>query len=148
MIDSYFKRCSQNRIQSDSSQRAAVMFCLDINKFLSDLKKIIHKETIIIKTDCVLPSIGVFLRWQLDDYTFNILYQSEVIVKIHKDQGFDLFGRDEQLPYIYTLNQSMKFKLFSLIYEIPATLKTPSHSKFTFKDRFQRASNLLFKASN
>lgn len=54
--------------------RAAIMFCLDISAFIHDLKRILHPGSQVLIVSSVPPSLGVFLRWQFDDYTYLRLY--------------------------------------------------------------------------
>jgi tRNA A58 N-methylase Trm61 len=119
--------------------RAAIMFCLNPRKFLDDLKEIIHKDTLIIVYDSVLPTLGAFLRWQLDDYTYLILYRPETLEKVFEKQGFGLVFREKHTPYAYNLGWGMLGGLLGLIYEIPARLK------YKNRDRVQKSSSFIFK---
>ena len=67
--------------------RFAIMFCLDPAKFFRDLRRIIHENSLIVIQGSVVPSLGVFLRWEFDDYTYLILYDPDVLINIIKGEG-------------------------------------------------------------
>ena len=119
--------------------RAAIMFCSDLNKFLIGLKRIIHGHTLIIVYDSISPSLGTFLRWQIDDYTYLVLYKPETLIKIFEGQGFELISHDTGIPYHFNEGYGIKMRLFNYLYGIVACLRSPD------RDRRQKSSHFIFK---
>lgn len=124
--------------------RAAIMFCLDIRKLLSDLKGIIHRDTIIIVHDSVWPTLRTLIEWQLDDYIVLRLYKPETLIDIFAEQGFELVVRDErgleECLYINSYRTyGLRTKAFNLLYAIPAALK------YKNRDTLEKASHFIFK---
>ena len=97
------------------------MFCLDVPKFVKDLKKILRPNSQIY-IDLVPPTLGVFLRWQFDDYTFLRLYNTKTIINIFEGEGFKLLSTGEHASINYLENYSTAMKLAQLIYALPASL--------------------------
>jgi 2-polyprenyl-3-methyl-5-hydroxy-6-metoxy-1,4-benzoquinol methylase len=128
--------------------RAAYGFCLNLDKFLKDLKKILNPGAKIIWTSNPLPTLGFFLRWQMADYFQLILRQTDTIIDIHSDNGFTLEKKEEKSIY-YTYNNGFIKNLgiigMSLLYYAPNIYKIPKNTKYNFRDIHGRYSNLIFK---
>src|SRR3989338_6136998 len=107
--------------------RAAIMFCLQPGKFLNDLKKITHKETLVIVYDSVEPTLGAMLRLEFDDYTYLRLYSQKTLIDLFRKEGLQLITEGDLIPYIYTKGHCKLYKMIHWLYEIPAT--------FNYKNR-------------
>jgi len=105
--------------------RAAIMFCLDVPKFVKDLKRILHPNAQVY-LEVVPPTLGVFLRWQFDDHFYLRLYNTKTIVNIFEGEGFKLVSRSDNPSVNYLEDFSIAMKLAQLAYALPASLMSLS----------------------
>lgn len=128
--------------------RCAYGFCIDVDKFLKDLKNILNKDALVIWTHNYQPSIGFFLRWQIPSYIQLILHQPEITIKLHQDNGYVL-EKLEQISFFYRYNygliKNLGAKFLALLYYFPTVLRIPPN-RFNFRDRRCTCSHLIFKS--
>jgi ubiquinone/menaquinone biosynthesis C-methylase UbiE len=128
--------------------RAATMFCTDLDRLAADVKSVLTPGGLSIHTQCVVPTLGVFLRTQCDDYNYKILYQPQHIIGPHEKNGFRLSGRhDETDPTMYVYDHDLNPVLRTLhyLYEFPAVGAIPRDATFPFRARDRRRSDLVFR---
>lgn len=131
--------------------RAAVMFCLDISKFLEDLKKNLNPGALVIMQYCVSPTLGTIIRTQLDEYNYLVLLQPETLIDIFQKQGFKVLHREDEVdlsPYVYDHDARLDWTLLRIWYEFKALKIMPFENKFPFRVRERRRSNLIFSYDN
>ena len=100
---------------------ACINFCNDLDTYLESLKQIMHPDTIVYVTHCP-AKLGPCLQWQLDDYTYNYLFNPETIVRAFTAAGFRVSGQKEIdcQTYPYILNILERFLLYP--YKVRAML--------------------------
>lgn len=131
--------------------RAAIMFCNDLKKFLTQLKPLLNPNAKIIYTQSVLPTLGVLMRTQFDEYNYQHLYQPETLVSIHEQMGYSLIhthSDPDQEMYVYDLDKFTLLRDMISEYEREALVQIPYRTPFSFRARDRRRHTLLFQASN
>lgn len=118
--------------------RWSVMFCLDLPRFLVDIKKIMPTDGMVI-VQSILPTLGTMLKYQWHDYNLLVLYPLTRLTDNFRDQGFDVFAHAEKSKgYLYNADLSAQHKgklgtgekVFDLLHEIPARMTLPDSSPF------------------
>ena len=128
--------------------RAVIMFSKNINKLLVDLKKIIHKESLIIINYSVLPTIGTLLKTQYDEYNYFMLYSSKYLKDVVYQHDFEILGCDDdsdQEMYVYKQDSSKILQLLKYYYEYKAIFTIGMETEFSFRARDRRRFNLILK---
>lgn len=131
--------------------RAALMFCLDLPKLISELKQCLTPKGLIIVEHSVLPTIGVLTRVQLDEYSYEVLRQPENVINLFKNQGFELLKRNDETDpsdYVYDHDLKNSWLFLHYLYEIKNILTLKNiKSKFSFRARDRKRSALFFIAN-
>jgi ubiquinone/menaquinone biosynthesis C-methylase UbiE len=96
--------------------RYAINFCTDIPRFLHQLKKVLHPNALVLVCGFVLPSLGVCLQWQFDDYTYPILYNPETMEKLFAQAGFSIRNRYDGGAYRYNRDLRWPQALMNSLY--------------------------------
>jgi 2-polyprenyl-3-methyl-5-hydroxy-6-metoxy-1,4-benzoquinol methylase len=91
----------------------SINFCKNLQAFVSSLKKIV-KNGSYIYISFIPPTIGCCLRWQHDEYTYNILYQPETLLRIFIQNGFKLIRSYSDGEYGFLDNLPLLLFLFRL----------------------------------
>ena len=128
--------------------RAALMFCLDLDRFMNDLVKVLNPGAVIVMQYCVIPTLGVYLRTQNDSYSYLALYQPVTIINVSKQRGLSLQFREDEIdrdPYVYDHDINRRLTLLRIWYEYKAVRIIPFTSDFPFRVRERRRSNMIFK---
>ncbi|MBI68477.1 MAG: hypothetical protein CMJ38_00340 [Phycisphaerae bacterium] len=99
----------------------SINFCLDLKSFILDLKKILIKKSIVY-ISFVPPTLGCCLRWQHDEYVYNILYHPETMGRILSEAGFRPLKKIIYRRFGYLENMPLAKKLFLLPYFILYTI--------------------------
>lgn len=99
--------------------RYAFNFCMNPNEFASSLRHLL-RDNAVVHVSFVLPSLGCCLRWQHDEYTYNVLYNPETIIRAFSEEGYSLIARESDGDYAYTRGRSLKVNLLALPYRIAA----------------------------
>jgi ubiquinone/menaquinone biosynthesis C-methylase UbiE len=102
--------------------RYAINFCLDIRKMLSSLKRVLNEDAIIY-VSFVPPTLGTCLRWQLDDYTYLILYNPETMARLFAEEDFIAFAKYDHGSYHYLKGRHKKFFPLLIPYRIANSFK-------------------------
>ena len=98
--------------------RHCVNFCLDINKFLRELKPLLNNGAVIY-VSTALPTLGNYCRWSLDDYTFLVLQNPETIAKNFAEEGFRRSGVILQNSYHYLHSRVHRLHLYASPMTLP-----------------------------
>jgi len=127
--------------------RAAVMFCRNLDRLAGDLRQITQAGSIVIIHKSVLPTLGVFLRTQCDEYNYQTLYQPAHLVEVFTRHGFkQRFTEVEVDPSPYVLDHDLDpaLRYVGSFYECAAVRALPAESPFAFRWRDRRWANLIF----
>jgi len=107
----------------------SINFCNDLQDFVRRLCKIAAANALIYVT-FVPPTLGCCLRWQHDEYTYNILYQPETLLRMFTQNGFSIKDRisDGEYNFMKGINwKSLLLRLpFILLYKSKALKKRNS----------------------
>ncbi len=128
--------------------RAVIMFSKDIKKLMNDIKKITHKDSLIIINYSVIPTIGTLIKTQYDEYNYFMLYSSKYLTEVAKELNFDVLGCDDdpdQEMYVYQQDSSKVLLLLKFYYEYKAIPIIGMESDFSFRARNRRRFNLILK---
>ncbi len=127
--------------------RAAIMFCLDIDAFFSEIEKILNPGGMVILQYCVVPTLGTLLITQNDDYNYLALYQPETLIECCKKHHLFLTYRNDEIdrdPYVYGNDANLKLTLLRMWYEFKALQSIPFESIYPFRARDRQRSNMIF----
>ncbi len=81
----------------------SIGFCNDLQKFVHELKEVMHENSIVYISYSP-PSLGLMIRWQFDEYTYNRCWPIEVMSKCFKEIGMTEATRVDEGDYRYDLN--------------------------------------------
>lgn len=127
--------------------RASIMFCFDLNKFFSDLKKIMKPDSIIVLQYCIKPTLGTFLATEFDQFTYVALYQPETLIDVCIQNNLSLLYREDDIDpslYVNDHDKNISLTLIRMWYEIKALKVIPLTDTFLFRARNRRRANLIF----
>jgi SAM-dependent methyltransferase len=128
--------------------RAAIMFCRDLRTFARDLSALVRPDGLVIVNHSVLPTLGVLVRVQLDEFSYFALRQPETVIADFQAGGFDLVTRkDETDPTLYVYDDDLKpaWTFLHYLYEIRGARALRNRRKFSFPARDRRRSTLIFR---
>lgn len=133
--------------------RAAIMFCNDLKAFVEDGRTVLNDGGLLVINHSVIPTLGVMLRVQLDEFSYFALRQPEEVTKTAEAAGFELLYRaDETDPsmYAYDHDQVRDWWLAKLLYEQRGANKLMAAERagkrgFTFRARDRRRSTMIFR---
>ncbi len=128
--------------------RAAIMFCMDLDQLAADLAQVVAPGGLVIINHSVMPTLGVLLRVQLDEFSYFALRQPETIIGYLMRHGFDVHTRaDETDPTLYAYDYDLKdpWMFARAVYEIPAARKLRAHRHFAFPARDRRRSTMILR---
>ena len=129
--------------------RAAIMFCKDLRVHVKDLKSIINPGGLVVVNHSVIPTLGVILRTQVDEFSYFSLRSPEQVIRHFEEEGFSLVERrDETDPglYVYDHDLRLRWWILHLFYEWKGVWSLRKfRQKYTFPARDRRRSTLLFR---
>lgn len=100
--------------------RGCIEFCDDLDKLISELKLITHKDSIIILT-FIDPTLGVALRTQFDQYNVKVCRPAAVVNQSFNRSGFanllntEMFLFERNYAYMFLRFPFSVFYVFYLI---------------------------------
>lgn len=78
----------------------SIGFCNDLRAFVHELKALIHDRTVIYV--CHSPAtLGLMLRWEFDDYTYNRCWELETMARRFAEIGYPERFREDEGSYAY-----------------------------------------------
>lgn len=92
---------------------ASINFCRDIRAFVQSIRRVCAPEAIIYVT-FTEPSLGTCLRWQFDEYTYNVLYHPRLMDEAFLAGGFHLIHRHTDALYKWNEGFSGKLNLIRM----------------------------------
>lgn len=133
--------------------RAAIMFCDDLDRFAEDCAKVLNSGGLLFVSFSVIPCMGVFVRVQLDEFSYFVLRQPENVVATFCRHGFDLVksALDPDLSmYAYDHDKNKWWQFASNLYMIPGVRKLrvaelAGKNGFTFRARDRRRATMIFR---
>lgn len=128
--------------------RAAIMFCNDLRQLVGDLTSILNPGGLVIVNHSVIPTLGVMLRTQLDEFSYAILRQPETVVGHFEKAGFRVTARvDETDPSLYAYDHDLNnwWLMVWSLYEVMGARKLRDFRKFPFPARDRRRSTMIFQ---
>lgn len=159
-IDVYEFNFNSNRIHETVDKkydmifaRAAIMFCKDLGGFARDCRNILPDGGLICINHSVIPTLGVMIRVQLDEFSYWVLRQPEEVIRIFADAGYELQSRaDETDPsmYVYDHDKVRDWQIAHFLYQVPAVrkiwkLENSGLNCFSLRARDRRRSTMFFK---
>lgn len=126
--------------------RAAIMFCVDMERFLNDLEQLLTPGAIVVMQYCVVPTLGVLLRTQDDEYSYLALYQPETLIEFCERHRIRPTARQDEIdaePYVADHDISRWLTLLRIWYEVKGLRVFPFTSKYPFRARDRRRSNMI-----
>lgn len=128
--------------------RACIMFARDLGKFVTEVKNTLNAGGHILINHSVVPTLGVMLRTQLDEFSYFLLRQPETIIDAFTRAGFILTHRaDETDPSLYVYDNDLlpHWRFVHRLYEKRAVKKMGRHRPFALPARDRRRSTLVFR---
>lgn len=127
--------------------RANVIFCNDLPAFAATLRNCLSTGGMVIVINCVVPTLGVFIRVQLDEFSYHILRQPETVKQAFVSQGFRMSARyDETDPSLYVYDHDLlkHWMFLHYLYEIRGARVIRGERMFSFPARDRRRSHFVF----
>ena len=128
--------------------RACVMFCDDIDKLIAEIYELLKPGGYYILNNTIVPTLGLMLRTQFDEYSFHILRQTSFIADKCINAGFKLVEQvDEVDPSMYAYDNDFlkEWRFAHYLYEIKAINQLEAYSKFDLRARDRRRSTLILQ---
>lgn len=128
--------------------RACIMFAKDLSKFVSEIKRSLTPGGLVLINHSVIPTLGVMLRTQLDEFSYFVLRQPQVIIDAFVNAGLELHHRaDETDPglYVYDNDLRLHWRLVHRFYERRGVKSLVRDRKFAWPARDRRRSTLVFR---
>lgn len=92
--------------------RYCLNFCKDLNNLLQSFDEIMNKDGHVYVSFSP-PTLGNSVRWSLDNYTFNVFYHPETVIRFFAENGFKLVGWKKEKPYHYLHSRVHKLHLYA-----------------------------------
>ena len=127
--------------------RAAIMFCANLLQFCQGMHSVLNESGVVVVNHSVIPTLGVMLRVQFDEFSYAILRQPETVIKTFEEAGFALTARmDETDPSMYVYDNDFKkaWRLPHTYYEFKAINQLGRYDAFSLRARDRRRSTLVF----
>lgn len=128
--------------------RACVMFAKDLSKFVDEIKRSLVPGGLVMINHSVIPTLGVMLRTQLDEFSYFVLRQPEAIIDAFMKQGFVMSHRaDETDPslYVYDNDLLLHWRFLHRLFERRGIRKLRKQRNFSLPARDRRRSTLVFR---
>jgi SAM-dependent methyltransferase len=128
--------------------RACIMFAWDLDGFARQVGQVLNPGGLVIVHRLVKPTLGVMVRVQLDEFSYYVLRQPDVIADAFTRIGFELEHRiDEVDPSLYAYDHDMrKHWLFAhYLYEIRNVMGLRRDRPFDLPARDRRLGSLFLR---
>jgi SAM-dependent methyltransferase len=128
--------------------RACIMFAKDLGKFADEIKRSLTPGGMVMINHSVIPTLGVMLRTQLDEFSYFVLRQPESIIEAFGKHGFELHHRaDETDPglYVYDNDLLLRWRLAHRFYERRNIARLMRDRAFAWPARDRRRTTLVFR---
>lgn len=131
--------------------RACLMFAKNLNSFVDQIRRSLNPGGYVMINHSVIPTLGVMLRTQLDEFSYFILRQPETIIDAFAKHGLSLHHRaDETDPSLYVYDNDLlpHWSMVHRIYEKKGIRTLKNHRDFSWPARDRRRSTLVFKLAD
>lgn len=128
--------------------RACIMFAHNLPQLIDQLKRCLNPGGMVIVNHSVIPTLGVMLRVQLDEFSYYALRQPEAIINAFTSADFQLHRRlDETDPSLYVYDHDLLFRWKALhyFYELLGIKRIGKQRKFALPARDRRRTTLYFR---
>lgn len=128
--------------------RACIMFAKDLGKFADEIKRSLTPGGMVLINHSVVPTLGVMLRTQLDEFSYFVLRQPESIIEEFRKHGLELHHRaDETDPslYVYDNDLLLRWRIMHRFYERRNVAQLAHDRAFAWPARDRRRSTLVFR---
>lgn len=128
--------------------RACIMFAKDLAKFADEVKRSLTPGGMVMINHSVIPTLGVMLRTQLDEFSYFILRQPESIIEEFCKHGFELHHRADETDsslYVYDNDLVFRWRMLHRFYERRNIAKLTRDRAFAWPARDRRRSTLVFR---
>ena len=89
---------------------ASINFSMDVSGFLGSLRSVLRPGSYAY-ISFAQPSLGLFLRWQFDEYTYNQLFTTATFDDLAQRAGFSVVEPIEEDPFDYRSGFGRKQRL-------------------------------------
>ena len=128
--------------------RACIMFAKDLGKFADEIKRSLTPGGMVMINHSVIPTLGVMLRTQFDEFSYFVLRQPESIIEEFKKHGFELHHRADETDlglYVYDNDLLLRWRLIHRFYERRNVARLMRDRRFAWPARDRRRSTLVFR---
>ncbi len=128
--------------------RACLMFAKDLNSFAKQLKDSINANGMLVIHRSVVPTLGVMLRTQLDEFSYLVLRESATVIKTFEMNGFKLLEHKLEIdPSLYINDHDLRWHWSYLHnhYESKAIKQIASDRKYAWVARDRRFDHFVFE---
>lgn len=128
--------------------RASIMFAKNLEKFISDIREILRPNGLVIVNHSVIPTLGVLLRTQLDQFSYYKLRSPNFLEKKFSENNFEkIFENIEVDPdmYVYDNDLLNRWRYIHNYYEWKNIKTINENRNFSFAARDRRRATICFK---
>jgi SAM-dependent methyltransferase len=128
--------------------RACIMFAKDLRKFADEIKRSLKPGGMVLINHSVIPTLGVMLRTQLDEFSYFALRQPESIVSEFQKHGFELRHRADETDrglYVYDNDLLLRWRFIHRFYERRNVARLMRDRTFAWPARDRRRTTLAFR---
>lgn len=128
--------------------RACIMFARDLDKFVGEMRTVLRPGGHVMVNHSVMPTLGVLLRTQLDEFSYFALRQPESIIAAFANRGFSLRHRaDETDPGLYVYDHDLlpHWRWVYRLYEWRAIKAMAADRRYAWPARDRRRTTLVFR---
>lgn len=128
--------------------RASIMFAKNLSKFINDIREVLQPNASVIVNHSVLPTLGVLLRTQLDQFSYFNLRSPEYLEKTFSENGFELISKKfevDQDMYVYDNDLLKRWRYLHSYYEWKNISIINENRNFNFAARDRRRVTFCFK---
>ena len=128
--------------------RACIMFAKDLQDFVWQISNVLKPGGKVMINHSVVPTLGVMLRTQLDEYSYHCLRQPQEIIDTFNSSGFGLtYQHDEtdESLYVYDHDLLRHWRYLYMYYETKAVKAMEENRLFRWPARDRRRSTMVFE---
>jgi hypothetical protein len=101
--------------------RYSINFCNDLRGFARELRDRVHEGSKVL-VSFTTPTLGCCLRWQHDEYTYNVLYRPDTMRDVFGEQGFELVSSIDEGSYGFMDERRLWQRIFAVPYAVSGLL--------------------------
>ena len=131
--------------------RACIMFAENLDNFVREVNSVLKPGGIVMVNRSMIPTLGILLRTQLDEFSYLILRQVNTIIEEFANQGFELIHRKDEIDstlYVYDHDLLAHWRLVYRWYERKNLPRLLEDRESILRARDRRFTTLTFRKSN